>query len=459
MNLKQLLDSYQQKSDRLKTLTEKLNGEGLSVEEVAEARTLNDDLNKLATDIETARELAKASAAASAKAAEFAVPVIAAPVPVEAKGSAVPPAGYDVHHKAPLPIPAEAARLHTKIFKTNEEAYGFGCFVAALRGNGQAAAWCKSNGVHISRGPEMKAQTEGVDTAGGYLVPVQYSSTMIRLREKYGVVRRLFRSWDMASETLLVPRSTSDVTIYAIGETEAITASDAGFDQVQLNAKKFGGLTRASNELFADAQFIALGDFVMESMSYSFAKREDELGLTATGTANDHGIKGIIPRLLEIYGTSGLGLRDGTGATWASLVLDDFTQTTGLLPDYAHADASWVCSRKFYNSVMLPIKLSSGGTTAAEVTAGSPETFLGYPVNISQAMPVAEATGQIPVLFGDYKRAAAFGDRQMVEFAMNTSVYFVTDETAIRGLERIDINVHDAGLASAAGPVVGLYNG
>ena len=80
-------------------------------------------------------------------------------------------------------------------------------------------------------------------------------------------------------------------------------------------------------------------------------------------------------------------------------------------------------------------------------------------------MPKADAQAninQICVLFGDLTKAASFGDRRQMSLAMSNSAYigstsmFETDQMAVRGIERFDINVHDVGSATVAGPIVGL---
>jgi HK97 family phage major capsid protein len=73
-------------------------------------------------------------------------------------------------------------------------------------------------------------------------------------------------------------------------------------------------------------------------------------------------------------------------------------------------------------------------------------------------MRSAYSANKIGALFGDLSLAASFGDRRQTEVQISDSALnaFEQDELAIRGTERFDINVHDVGDSSAAGPVVGL---
>jgi HK97 family phage major capsid protein len=73
-------------------------------------------------------------------------------------------------------------------------------------------------------------------------------------------------------------------------------------------------------------------------------------------------------------------------------------------------------------------------------------------------MRSAHSANKIIALFGDLTLAASFGDRRQTEIQISDSALnaFEQDELAIRGTERFDINVHDAGDSSTTGPIVGL---
>ena len=87
-----------------------------------------------------------------------------------------------------------------------------------------------------------------------------------------------------------------------------------------------------------------------------------------------------------------------------------------------------------------------------------------YPVVFSQVLPNStdHTDGKKLLYFGDLSLAASFGDRrsttiQVSEHAtINSGNVFEQDEIAIRGTERFDINCHDTGDSSEAGPIVSL---
>jgi HK97 family phage major capsid protein len=67
--------------------------------------------------------------------------------------------------------------------EANYKAYAFGQWVrGAVLGNAKAAKWCAENGI--------KSQTEGTNSEGGFTVPDIVSSSLIWLRNEYGIARR-----------------------------------------------------------------------------------------------------------------------------------------------------------------------------------------------------------------------------------------------------------------------------
>jgi HK97 family phage major capsid protein len=77
----------------------------------------------------------------------------------------------------------------------------------------------------------------------------------------YGKFRKNAMVLPITSDKAIVPRVTSDLTVYAPGEGQTITASDIGFDQVRLNVIKLACLCAVSNELNEDA-IIGVGEIV-----------------------------------------------------------------------------------------------------------------------------------------------------------------------------------------------------
>lgn len=335
-------------------------------------------------------------------------------------------------------------------------AYSVGKWVQACCGVKSAADWCRDQGITVQKG-----HIEGDNTLGGYLVPDQIDDAIIDLRETYGVFRQYARRSVMTSDTKSRRRRNGGLTAYAVGEAAAGTESTKSLGLVQLIAKKWMVLTTISNELGEDAT-INLGDDTAQEIAYAFARKEDDCGFIGDGTSTYHGIVGLQSAFTNNGGTSNAGVQDGTGSTWSALVLSDFTGLVGKLPLFARTpNTRWYCSAPFWNGVMEQLMYASGGVTVTEVMNGVPTPmFLGYPVVLAQVLPNSSATGYSAFL-GDLSLAADFGDRRgtTVSFSDSALNAFEQDEIAVRGTTRFDVNVHDVGSTSAAGPIVAMYIG
>jgi HK97 family phage major capsid protein len=342
-------------------------------------------------------------------------------------------------------------------FKSDETAYRFGRFVAAAMKNHKSIEWCKNNGI------QLKGHTEGVNSAGGFLVPEEFDTALITLREQFGVFRRNARIVPMSSDTKRMPRRKSTLLAYAVGEASSGTESEQVFDQVNLVAKKFMVLTTASSEVNEDA-FVNLGDEIGREIAYAFALKEDQCGFLGDGANPTYGgITGVIEKLKAVDATVGniKGLVDVSSSAWSDIDIPDLLKLPARLPAYADSPScKWYCHKTFYHEVMEKEAYKSGGVTAREVREGTATpVFYGYPVEFVQVMPKVYANDSVPLLFGDLSMAAYFGDRKQTAIAFSDSALnaFEQDEIAVRGSERFDINVANVGDTTDAGPIIGMF--
>jgi HK97 family phage major capsid protein len=339
--------------------------------------------------------------------------------------------------------------------------------LGALRGEmspqvTKARRFCLERGLALER-----AHTGRDNAAGGFLVPAEFLADFIDLRERYGVFRKNARVVKMTREQQDSLRRRGGLVAYPLGVERTPAESEARWDGIHLDAKRWGVLTRAEAELSEDAA-TNFGDELAGEMAYAFAKSEDECGFLGDGTSDFHGISGVINRLRELDATVAnvAGLVEAAGDSWDEVTLADMRGVVGRLPEYADTlEARWYCSRKFWSDVMLRLIGGAAGEAAALAADAAPrKRFLHYPVEVAQVLPRKSAASQVPCLLGDLRQAARFGDRKQVAVAVTESnrTEFAEDLLTIRGVSRFDINVHDVGNASAdedereAGPVVGL---
>jgi HK97 family phage major capsid protein len=326
-----------------------------------------------------------------------------------------------------------------------------GMFALTLLGNGKAAAWCYENEVRV------KTTNESTATEGGFLVPEELLPTIISLRDTYGAFRAAAQVAAMKRDHTSIPKRTGGLTAYWRGEGQAITESAMTFGQVSLTAKALSTLVRSSSELDEDSA-VDLGASLLDETAYAFAQKEDEAGFNGDATSTYGGCRGIAPQLLD--GTRAGRVTAATGHdTFAEIDLADLTNLIAALPSYALPGARWFCSSVGFALTFCRLAATAGGLIATMVNGRAMLSFLGWPIQISTALPTSagDLSNQIMLLFGDLSMAATLGDRsQLVLARSDLGPSFGYDQVLFKGTERVDIVAHGVGTATAAGPIVGL---
>jgi HK97 family phage major capsid protein len=102
---------------------------------------------------------------------------------------------------------------------------------------------------------------------------------------------------------------------------------------------------------------------------------------------------------------------------------------------------------------------AGGGNTNVTLADGSRQMmFLGYPVVFAQvlnAVTTAQTSTAIAA-FGDLRLGTTLGNRRGVAVKVSDQRYLEYDQIGILGTQRVDINVHEKGTATAAGAVIVL---
>ena len=330
-----------------------------------------------------------------------------------------------------------------------DQAYAAGMWLkATLFDNAEAKDWCKSRGMAVE-----KAQGESPNAAGGFLVPEELLANIIVLREQFGVFRQQCRVIPMGSDTLNWPRRVGGLTAYFTGENSAITESQASWDNVNLTAKKLGALTRMSNEIAEDA-VVSIADWIVGEIAYAFAAKEDDCGFNGDGSSTYGGIRGLSAIFAD--GAHTAGQYTVSSATLASLVVADFTSTMGKLPQYALPGAKWYMSQQMFYTAAGVVLAKAGGNTIATLAADPMNPrLLGFPVVLAQKLPIATpGSGKPMFYFGDLSLSSALSERRGVTIRRSDDRYFENDQIGLLGTERFDINNHDLGDTTSAGPLV-----
>ncbi len=363
------------------------------------------------------------------------------------------PATIENKLKAVRAISYDDRGRYRGLFETEDDARCFGLHVMATVGR-------DTNALTALKG-EMKSVYEralgGTSDLGDSVVPIEYSRRIQRLVNEAGVFGRNCFTMPLQSDKLTFQRRTQGLTVFKTGKNQAATASELGFETINLNADDWNVLCLYPKTLDADSSGV-IGELVLMEIVQAFSQAMDTYGFGGDGTPASLDIEGITAKLKRLNGVDdGGGLVLGSGNAWSELVRDDFQKVIGTLPGYAHANAKWYVSLPFWATVMLDILLDGGGVTAAEIEGRRRPMFLGYPVELCHfGLPTSEGNSQVCALFGDLRQSSTHGVREQMTIEESRDVKFIERQIAVLGTQRHDISNHSLGGAETAGAVVGL---
>ena len=349
-------------------------------------------------------------------------------------------------------IRIEGVHRKSQFFKSNEDAYLAGRYIRALAERRESdMLFCRDHGLMQLAATTAQSSTSNAD--GGLFMPDAMATAIIDLKETYGVFGRSAERWMMTGDTLSIPRRTGGMTGYYVGEGRDMTASKIAFDMVKLTARKYAAVGVYPKEL-ADGATISIADRIVREAAYTFAKQEDEAGFTGDGTSTYGGVNGIVNAL----GSASIYTAASGNTSFETLDLIDFLGAVSKLPEYARPRAKWYISSVGYALSMANLMYAAGGTTAGDIAGGTQRTFLGFPVEISQSLnsTAGSDVSKVKCLLGDLSLSSCYGERAGFSVEEDRSLYFLSDQIAVKCTQRFDIVNHDVGTSSVAGPVVGL---
>lgn len=280
---------------------------------------------------------------------------------------------------------------------------------------------------------QFRAQSEGTNSAGGYLVPQGFRAKLIDRLKAFGGIATAAEVIT-TSEGNLLPYPTVDDTanvgeIVAEGGTFAAGA-DMVFAQRTLSAYKYmagggGNLPlKVSWELLQDSAF-DVSSFIARKLGERIARVQATHWATGTGSGQPQGIVTPIT----------------TSGTIGTLGLADLVATILFLDPAYRAGASWLMNDATYGTVMglndstgRPLLTGVNDGIAVDITQ---PRLLGYPVIIDQGMP-SKATGAKFLAFGNVNEAYVIRRVKDVTLVVLNELYAANGQTGFMAWARAD---------------------
>jgi HK97 family phage major capsid protein len=287
-----------------------------------------------------------------------------------------------------------------------------------------------------------KAQSEITGEAGGYLVPAEYSNSILSLAAERSVVRpratvipassREFNYpvLDYTNTTAGAPAALGGVAATWTEEAGAKTETEAKFKTIKLIYHELSGYTMASNMLRADAG-ATLEALLRNLFADAIAWYEDYAFLRGDGAAKPLGIFNSPALLTPIATGDDFNLDD------AGTMLEVFMTR----PDSAgRQNGVWIMHPQVMSD-LVELADTAGGNVIwiPNARENLPMTLFGKPVLFSEKIPAGAGSGSTPtrVLLADLSYYLIYS-RQQIQIDFSEHYRFINNQGTWRFVSLVD---------------------
>ena len=283
----------------------------------------------------------------------------------------------------------------------------------------------------------LRALAESSGEGGGFLVPEEFRSELLRVPMEEGIIRPRARVIPMSTNIVQLPRviDTSHassvfggVVGYWTEEAGSYTASEPTFGQFELKAKKLTGYTQASDELVADSA-IGLEQLLISMFGDAIRFYEEKSFIAGDGAGEPIGI---------LNADSLISVAKETGQAATTINYENLVKMYSRMIPSSLNNAVWVAHPDIIPQLLtMSLTVGTGGSAVYVNNAaeGIPTTIFGRPILFSEHCKTLGTVGDI--FFADLSYYV-IGDRQGVSIASSPHYRFANGETVWRFTERID---------------------
>lgn len=223
---------------------------------------------------------------------------------------------------------------------------------------------------------------EGVDSDGGYLVPIEYDKRLIDILEEENIMRKLGTRITTSGEHKINMAATKPAALW-VEEGGALTFGDATFDQKFMDAHKLHVAIKVTEELLYDSAF-NIENYVITQFGKALSNAEEDAFLNGDGTGKPYGL------FDKTHGG------EVAGTLTAALKSDDILDLIYALKRPYRKNASFIMNDKTLAEIRKLKDNNGQYLWQPSYTAGEPDRIAGYTIHTSAFAP------ENAIAFGDY---------------------------------------------------------
>lgn len=292
---------------------------------------------------------------------------------------------------------------------------------------------------------EGKAMGEGTDSAGGFLVPPEVSDTLIPLRDSVSVLRQLFTSQPIESDTIRFVAQDSGLAVAWTAEFAEKIQSDLSFSEFEAHVYTAAGLATVSNQLLKDAKW-NVDRLITADLAKRFVHLEEQAFINGTGNGQPLGIMNT-PGVNSIPFTAASPKQIELLDKISDAVTEVQTQFLGFPDAIVMHPRTWGWLAKGRSTNEEYVLGAGAAGTQRRPNEGIPgygqgtlprgELF-GLPVYTTPNIPtnLGDAENESAVIVGDFSQGLVL-DREGIVTDTSSHVFFTSNQTVFRSEERL----------------------
>jgi HK97 family phage major capsid protein len=287
-------------------------------------------------------------------------------------------------------------------------------------------------------------------TAGGAFVPVGFQYEIDEALKYYcpftdGTVCRVLNT---ATGSLLPFPTDNDTTNEAgvLAENTADTENPVAVSVVNFGAYKYSSrIIRVSTELMQDSAF-NIEDYLAKKIGLRFGRAYETAFTIGTGSAQP---TGVVPAVLGSGATpvvsTGSSSNDGFGTASATVGSSDVFALEGSVDPLYRRGARFMLHDKSLTKLKQLLDKYGRPLWVPGLTSNAPDSLIGYPYTINQAMnQIGTAGAGAVMLFGDFSHFIVRKVREYQILRLDER-YAEYGQTGFIAFSRVDSNLVDAG--------------
>lgn len=282
----------------------------------------------------------------------------------------------------------------------------------------------------------MNAYSSIDPSTGGFLIPETMRAEIYDQVLEQSIVRPRASVITMTGGRQILPfvdQTTHVGSVFGgmsfsrVKEGGTVTATEAKFGRVVLDASKLMGTARVPNELWADAP--SLSSWLMAALPRGIAFFEDIDFITGDGGNQPLGVQNS-PAVITVT--------EETNQIASTVVVENILKIYARVLPQSLSNSVWLCNPTTFPQLgTLSIPVGTGGSAVflMDIHASPTMTMLGRPVIFTEKVPALGSAGDIGLYdFSMY----LIGDRQAVSVESSTEARFENDETSLKVITRND---------------------